>query len=111
MDDLLKDSWNNTNDPTSKQIKQRIEKAGGKYFCNDNITEYLKDGDIEKLTTEVQEKVQSLIDSLVIDSRKDHNTQRTAERVARMFITEIFSGRYETLPKINLCSSYATNCR
>ncbi len=38
--------------------------------------------------------------SLVINSEKDHNTQKTAERVARMFITEIFSGRYETLPKI-----------
>ena len=30
MDDLLKDSWSNKNDPISKQIKQRIEKAGGK---------------------------------------------------------------------------------
>ena len=35
--DLLKDSWDNKNDPISKQIKQRIEKEGGKYFCNDNI--------------------------------------------------------------------------
>ena len=96
----LKDSWDDTNDPISKQIKQRIEKAGGKYFCNDNITEYLKDGDLKKLTTEVQEKVQSLLDSLVINSEKDHNTQKTAERVARMFVTEVFSGRYETLPKI-----------
>ena len=99
MDDTLKDSWT-VKGPISKTIKDRIEKAGGKYFCNDKITEYLKDGDIEKLITEVQEKVQSLLDSLIINSEKDHNTQRTAERVAKMFITEIFSGRYETLPKI-----------
>ena len=100
MDDTLKDSWDNTHDPISKQIKKRIEKAGGKYFCNDNITEYLKDGDLEKLITEIQEKIQALLDSLIINSEKDHNTQKTADRVARMFITEIFSGRYETLPKI-----------
>ena len=53
MDDIineLKDSWDNSNEPISKQIKQRIEKADGKYFCNDNITEYLKDGDLKKLT-------------------------------------------------------------
>ena len=73
MDDTLKDSWT-IKGPISKTIKDRIEKAGGKYFCNDNITEYLKDGDLEKLQAEVQEKIQSL--------------------------TEIFSGRYETLPKI-----------
>ena len=24
-----------------KKIKQRIEQAGGKYFCNDNIEKYL----------------------------------------------------------------------
>jgi len=100
MDDILKDSWNNTNDPISKIITNRIKNNNGKFFCNDNIAEYLEDGDIKKLTTEVQEKVQSLLDSLVINSAKDHNTQKTAERVARMFITEIFSGRYETLPKI-----------
>ena len=100
MDDTLKDSWDNTHDPISKQIKQRIEKAGGKYFCNDNIEKYLQDGDLEKLQKEVQEKVQALLNSLVINSEKDHNTQKTAERVARMFVTEVFSGRYETLPKI-----------
>ena len=51
MDDIineLKDSWDDTNDPISKQIKQRIEKAGGKYFCNDNIEKYLNSTDFKK---------------------------------------------------------------
>ena len=41
MNDTLRTSWSSTHDPISKQIKQRIEKAGGKYFCNDNIEKYL----------------------------------------------------------------------
>ena len=73
MDDTLRTSWSNTHDPISKKIKQRIEQAGGKYFCNDNIEKYLEDGDLKKLTTEVQEKVQALLDSLVINTEKDHN--------------------------------------
>ena len=46
MDDTLRTSWSNTHDPISKKIKQRIEQAGGKYFCNDNIEKYLEDGDL-----------------------------------------------------------------
>ena len=100
MDDILKDSWSNTDDPISKQIKQKIEKENGKYFCNDNIAKYFKDGDLEKLQNEVQTKVQALLDTLIIDTKNDHNTQKTAERVARMFITEIFSGRYDPAPTV-----------
>ena len=100
MDDILKDSWSNTDDPISKQIKQKIEKENGKYFCNDNIAKYFKDGDLEKLQNEVQTKVQALLDTLIIDTKNDHNTQKTAERVARMFITEISSGRYDPAPTV-----------
>ena len=67
MDDLLKDSWTNTNDPISKQIKQRLIKAGKKFYCNDNISEYIKNGELEKLQAEVQEKIQGVLESLVID--------------------------------------------
>ena len=40
MDDTLKDSWDNSQDPISKQIKKRIEKIGDRYHCNDNISCY-----------------------------------------------------------------------
>ena len=46
-------------------------------FVNDNIEKYLEEGDLEKLQKEVQEKVQALLDSLVINTEKDHNTQKT----------------------------------
>ena len=91
MDDL-KDSWE-VKGPISKAIKDRINKAGKRFYCNDNISEYIKDGELEKLQAEVQEKIQGVLESLVIDTENDHNTQETAKRVAKMYIKETFGGR------------------
>jgi GTP cyclohydrolase I len=41
-----------------------------------------------------------LLDALVIDTENDHNTEGTARRVAKMFIDEVFSGRYCAAPSI-----------
>ena len=84
----------------SDQIRQRIEKAGADFRCNNNISEYINAGDLDLLQAEVQEKVQDLLHTLVIDTERDHNTQETAKRVAKMYVKEIFRGRYEPLPKI-----------
>jgi|TARA_Y100000310_G_scaffold55121_1_gene50530 GTP cyclohydrolase I len=84
----------------SKIIKNRIESVSGKYFSNDNISEYIKDDELEKLELEVQEKMQSLLDSLIIDTTNDHNTQNTAKRIAKMYLQETFHGRYLKRPKI-----------
>ena len=56
MDDSLKDSWI-VKGPISKTIKDRIKKAGKRFHCNDNISEYIEDGDLEKLQAEVQEEL------------------------------------------------------
>tara|TARA_B100000700_G_C14779443_1_gene730617 strand:- start:122 stop:847 length:726 start_codon:yes stop_codon:yes gene_type:complete len=96
----LKDTWDNSNDPVSKKIKQRIQKAGKKFSANDNISEYIEDGEMEKLQAEVQEKMQDVLDSLVIDTKNDHNTQETAKRVAKMWIREVFGGRYKPFPRV-----------
>ena len=53
----LQDTWDNSNDPISKQIKERIKKAGKRFHSNDNISEYINDGEIQKLQAEVQEKI------------------------------------------------------
>jgi GTP cyclohydrolase I len=84
----------------SNKIRDRIKANGGKFFCNDNISEYLEPGDFESLITEVSSKMQSVLDSLIIDTENDHNTRETAHRVAKMFCTEVFSGRYLPPPKI-----------
>ena len=36
----------------------------------------------------------------MIDTESDHNTQDTARRVAKMFVREVFAGRYSEMPAI-----------
>ncbi len=86
--------------PVSERIRQRLLNAKAPYFANDNIAPFLHEGDLEELESEVSGKVRELLRSLVIDIDNDHNTEETAERVARMYIQEVFKGRYNEQPKI-----------
>lgn len=81
-------------------IKKRIADAGGSFFANDNISEFIEDGDIETLKVELAEKLQAVLEALVIDTENDHNTQETAKRVAKMYLEEVFKGRYVPMPKV-----------
>ena len=74
MDDALKDSWA-PKGPISKTIKDRITKAGKRFHSNDNISEFIEDGEMDLLQAEVQEKLQGVLNSLDIDTDNDHNTQ------------------------------------
>jgi GTP cyclohydrolase I len=84
----------------SKQIKQRIQEAKARYHCNDNISEYIKEGEIDLLQKEVEKKFYDVLQTLVIDTDNDHNTQDTARRVAKMWVKEVFAGRYKPMPKV-----------
>ena len=85
---------------TSEKIRARIQAAGASYFANHNISEYIEPGELDSLTAEVACEFEGVLRSLVIDTDQDHNTQDTANRVAKMFVQEIFSGRYLPAPKI-----------
>jgi GTP cyclohydrolase I len=84
----------------SEQIRQRILAAGVRFHSNDNIADYINDGELDALVDEVAAEFQDVLQSLVIDTEHDHNTQDTARRVAKMFILETFSGRYRPVPKV-----------
>ena len=84
--------------PMSQVIRERVKAANKRFFANDNIAEFLQPGEREKLLEEVEEKVKSLLESLVIDIEADHNTRGTGRRVAKMYLNEVFSGRYVPLP-------------
>ena len=99
MDYMLKDSLA-TEGPIIEKIKERLKKAGKRFHANDNIAEHIEDGEVELLQKEVQDKMQSLLDSLVIDTENDHNTQETAKRVAKMWVKEVFGGRYHPMPRV-----------
>jgi GTP cyclohydrolase IA len=89
-----------TQKPISQVIRDRIVAAGDPYFANDNIAQHLSDEDREALKLEIQAKMQSVFDSLVIDTTNDHNTRETAHRVAKMYVDEVFKGRYYPMPKV-----------
>jgi len=86
--------------PVSERIRSRLVRANQRYHANDNISAFLQEGDMDALRTEVETKIAEVLKSLVIDTESDHNTQETARRVAKMFVTEVFKGRYLPMPPV-----------
>jgi GTP cyclohydrolase I len=86
--------------PVSVKIRERLLAARKRFNANDNIAEFVQPGDLEKLLDEVEVKMQAVLDSLVIDTERDHNTSNTARRVAKMYVNEVFRGRYTHVPTI-----------
>lgn len=86
--------------PVSAQVRRRLQQAGRRFHANDNIADFLEPGELEELLEEVAGKMRGVLESLVIDVESDHNTQDTARRVAKMYLTEVFRGRYLPPPPV-----------
>jgi len=86
--------------PVSVKIRERLKAAQQRFHANDNIAEFIEPGELDALLTEVATKMSDVLSSLVIDTDSDHNTQDTARRVAKMYLNEIFKGRYHAPPAI-----------
>lgn len=82
----------------SDRIRYRLMQAGQRYHANDNIAGFIEDGELQELQGEVEARMCEVLHALVIDTDNDHNTQDTAKRVAKMFVREVFKGRYEAAP-------------
>ena len=86
--------------PVSVKIRERIKAARKRFHANDNIADFIEPGELEKILDEVTVKMQGVLDSLVIDTDNDHNTADTARRVAKMYVNEVFKGRFVPGPGI-----------
>jgi GTP cyclohydrolase IA len=86
--------------PVSNRIRQRLMAARKRFHANDSIADFIEPGELDALQGEVQAKLQAVLDTLVIDTASDHNTQDTARRVAKMFLNEVFRGRYAPMPPV-----------
>ncbi len=86
--------------PVSVKIRERLRASRKRFHANDNISEFIEPGELEHLLDEVETKMQGVLDSMVIDTEGDHNTQNTARRVAKMYLQEVFRGRYVEQPPI-----------
>ena len=86
--------------PVSVKIRERLKAAQRRFHANDNIAEFIEPGELDALLSEVESKMRDVLASLVIDTESDHNTQDTARRVAKMYLGEVFKGRYQFAPPI-----------
>jgi len=84
----------------SSRIQARLKNARQSFRANDNIAAYIEEGELDELRLEVEDRMREVLDALVIDTDNDHNTIGTARRVAKMFIDEVFGGRYRAAPSI-----------
>ena len=86
--------------PVSVKIRERLMAARKRFNANDNIADFIQPGELERLLDEVEDKMKGVLNSLVIDIDRDHNTDQTARRVAKMYLNEVFRGRYVRGPDI-----------
>jgi GTP cyclohydrolase I len=86
--------------PVSVKIRERVLAARKRFHANDNIADFIQPGELDLLLNEVEEKMKGVLGSLVIDTEHDHNTDDTARRVAKMYLKEVFQGRYVKAPTI-----------
>ena len=100
MDDPTDNSNDDPNLPVSRRIRARLLRAKRRFFANDNISEFIQPDETDELLNEVAGKMTAVLESLVIDIENDHNTRDTARRVAKMYLNEVFRGRYVPTPPI-----------
>jgi GTP cyclohydrolase I len=84
--------------PVSEVIRSRIENAGARYFASDNIADFIQEGEREQLIEEVAGAFSGVLNSLVIDTKNDHNSTDTPHRLAKMYVNELMGGRYYPAP-------------
>ncbi|MBL6797931.1 GTP cyclohydrolase I [Synechococcus sp. PROS-7-1] len=84
----------------SERIRARLRERDVSFLANDNVADHLLPGELDALQVEVADRVRDLLNALVIDIENDHNTAETAERVAKMYLHEVFKGRYHQQPKV-----------
>jgi len=86
--------------PVADRIRERIAKTGARFHANDNVSAFIEEGELDELQREVEAKLRDVLRTLVIDTDNDHNTQETARRVAKMYVREVFGGRYLPEPRV-----------
>lgn len=89
-----------SNLPVSARIRDRLRREGKRFHANDDISAFIEPGELDLLLEEVSGKMNAVLESLVIDTENDHNTRGTARRVAKMYLNEVFRGRYWPAPPV-----------
>ena len=89
-----------------EEIKARLEENNVRYWANDNISDYIKEGEKQELIEEIIPAFENVLQKLLIDTKTDPNSMDTARRMAKMYINEIMSGRYDKMPNPSAFPNY-----
>ena len=79
-------------------IRFKMKRDKKRFWAGDNVSDYLHEGDKEKLIDEATEAFETVLDRLLIDRENDPNSRGTARRLAKMYFNEIMEGRYAPAP-------------
>lgn len=93
------------------KIRKELDKTGKRYWAGDNISEFISDADKQSLIDELTEKFEGVLDTLLIDRHTDPNSMDTPRRLAKMYMNEIMSGRYDAPPKVTAFPNNDPNSR
>ena len=88
------------------KIQQRLEDNKVRYWANDNIADYIEEGEKQELIEEATEAFENVLQHLLIDTKTDPNSMDTGRRMAKMYINEIMSGRYDPMPNPSSFPNY-----
>lgn len=81
-------------------LLNRIQAAGAPFHANDNVSAFIQGNELALLQDEVARRAEHFLRGLLIDVDNDHNTVGTAKRIAKMYLREVFKGRYQPAPAI-----------
>ena len=90
----------------SQVVRERLKKNNVRFFANDNISEHISEWELEEIKNELAYKFEDVLKTLIIDTENDPNSIDTGRRMAKMYVNEIMSGRYDPMPAPNAFPNY-----
>jgi GTP cyclohydrolase I len=82
----------------SQVVRERLRNKGVRFFANDNISKHISEFELKEIQNELAYKFQDVLETLIIDTDNDPNSNETAKRLAKMYIHELMRGRYYPMP-------------
>ena len=79
-------------------IRFKMKRDKKRFWANDNISDYLSEEDKGTLIAEATVAFEQVLQTLLIDTETDPSSRGTAKRLAKMYVNEVMSGRYDPAP-------------
>lgn len=83
-----------------EMVRDRLRAEGVPFKANDAIGAHLTPTERAWVEDDVCKAFNHVLDCLLIDRDTDHNTRDTPRRLAKMFMREVFAGRYQVAPEV-----------